>query len=196
MMGDVRTVWTGLSTVEKTREGGWRPERRTKLFCCPQDRRCDHCAELAYTGCPSACGGHDFHVCWQATIDSWRRPHWKLKQVAFYKIGPGKPSRTEIVCIYQVAILGRVKEIRMAEIPACVVCPGLTGPDGIAAWGLVFPQGMSRNGDRERNIARAQSGHGCVTLVNFPQVDTSFCEMDDGHSSFDDDETSAQRNLG
>ena len=34
---------------------------------------------------------------------------------------------------------------------------------------------------------KAESGHPCVTLVDFPQLGASFCEVDDGHNSFNDE---------
>ena len=88
---------------------------------------------------------------------------------------PGKPIRCGIVWKNLVEILGQVTELRMAETPRD--CPGLVGSYAIAAWRMVldFAQGK------------------CVTVVEFPQLETSFYEVDDGRSSFDDEEAASEQ---
>ena len=67
-----------------------------------------------------------------------------------------------------------MKEIRMAEVSG--ECLGSIGSDDIAARRMVldYPHGKYWIGDREGGIARAESGHPRVTLLDFPQLETRF----------------------
>ena len=65
-------------------------------------------------------------------MDSLCRPYGKVKQVACYKFGLGKPIRFYFVWIYQFGIMGDAKELWMAEIPR--ECLGLRALDDTAAW--------------------------------------------------------------
>ena len=120
------------------------------------------------TGCRAAVGGARWHAELQTVMKTLGKSFVHEPQEEYFQFGPGEPILSCKRWIYQVGVLGRECELVISEVP--VECPGLLGPDELAAWNVLLNfQDKSYYSDGQRGeMVFTSSGHLCMDLSAFP----------------------------
>ena len=120
------------------------------------------------TGCRAAVGGARWHAELQKVMKTLGKSFTHEPQEEYFQFGPGDPILSRKRWIYKVGVLGRECELVISEVP--VECPGLLGPDELAAWNVTLNfQDKSYYSDGQRGeMIFTSSGHPCMDLSAFP----------------------------
>ena len=131
------------------------------------------------TGCRAAVGGRNGHQGLQGRLKELGKKFYCAKQLEFFQFGPGDPIRSTRRWHYQVGVQGVNRELVMSEVP--VDCPGLIGPEKLAAWTVLLDFGaktFTTAAGVATPIIFARSGHPCMSLLAYEEKPKEVYQMD------------------
>ncbi len=103
----------------------------------------------------------------QKALTDLGKTYYEEPQLEVFQFGPHEPIVSEKMWHYEAGVHGVNCQLVMSEVPAG--CPGLIGPDDLAARGakLDFTPGtMQLEEDEPQYMKSNRSGHPCVGLLD------------------------------
>ena len=131
------------------------------------------------TGCRRACGGRLWHERLREELDARGVRYYREEALEYFQFGPGEPIASNARWTYDVGIFGAATQLDIYELDSVSTAidqaPGLIGPDELAKWqgNIYFTDDTVEVFGRRGKIARAASGHPCISLLGFPETDAA-----------------------
>ncbi len=127
---------------------------------------------LIDTGCRLSLAGASWHSDFQKCLRKMGKAFESENRVEHFQFGPGEVIQSTRSWRYPVGSMGQEMELVMAEIP--VNCPGLIGPDELAAWDAVLDFSRASiscaTTGKDISMESTVSGHSCLSLLDFEPV--------------------------